>query len=370
MNKIWIYILALTAFISCNKIEEGTYKVEANAVGIEDGKKVFVRKAISGKRPVIIDTLEVLNEKFSLEGEIDQPRLHLLSLEGERSPMTVIIEEGKIKVDFYKDSIPLSKVSGTTSNDDLYKYISNSSNLRKKIQSLREQQVAAKETGDAVTLTTLNETYAEVIEEVKSYDFSFVKENSNSYMAALLVEQMLGNNSRTPEEILELFNGLSDDIKGTDTGISLSKKLADVGKLSIGAIAPDFTGPTPTGEIISLKESLGKLTILDFWAAWCKPCRAENPNVVALYNDFHDKGLNIVGVSLDRKSEDWKKAIEDDSLTWSHVSNLKFWQDPIAVMYNIRSIPATYLLDADGKIIAKNLRGEDLRVRVEELLSL
>jgi peroxiredoxin len=153
-------------------------------------------------------------------------------------------------------------------------------------------------------------------------------------------------------------------------GKFLSERLAKINKLSIGAVAPDFTGPTPTGESISLKQSLGKLTILDFWAAWCKPCRIENPNIVALYNDYHDKGLNIVGVSLDRKAEDWKKAIEDDNLTWNHVSNLLFWQDPIAVTYNIRSIPATYLLDAEGKIIAKDLRGEALRAKVEELLSL
>ena len=370
MNKLWVYILAIIAFSSCNKIEEGTYKIEATALGVEDGKKIFVQKNVPGARPVLIDTIEVLSEKFSLEGEIDQPRLHLLTLEGVRSPLTVIFEEGKINIELYKDSIPLSKVSGTPSNDDLRDYISNSSNLRKRIQALREQQANAKQTNDVVTINTLNETYAEVIEEGKDYDLNFTKTNTNSHMSVLLLEQMLNSNSRTPKEISEVFNGLTDEVKNTDAGIALSKKLESVSKLSIGGIAPDFTGPTPTGETISLKQSLGKLTILDFWAAWCKPCRAENPNIVALYNDFHDKGLNIVGVSLDRRSEDWKKAIEDDGLIWNHVSNLKFWQDPIAVMYNVRSIPATYLLDAEGKIIAKDLRGEALRTKVEELLSL
>lgn len=370
MKKIWVCTLAIITFISCNKIEEGTYKVEATAVGVEDGKKIFVQKHIPGGRPIVIDTVEVLNEEFSFVGEVEEPRLHMLVLEGNRSPMIIIVEEGKIKIDLYKDSIPMSKVSGTPSNVDLYSYISNSSNLRDKVKALRTQQAEAKSSGDMVTLNTINETYAEVIEEGKSYDLDFTKTNTDSHMSVLILEQMLNTNSRAPEEILPLFDGLTDRVKSTETGVALSKKLTSATKLSLGSLAPDFSGPTPNGETISLKGSLGKLTILDFWAAWCKPCRAENPNVVALYAEYHDKGLNIVGVSLDKKAENWVKAIADDNLTWNHVSNLQFWQDPIAQLYNIRSIPATYLLDAEGKIIAKNLRGPALRAKVEELLDL
>jgi thiol-disulfide isomerase/thioredoxin len=112
---------------------------------------------------------------------------------------------------------------------------------------------------------------------------------------------------------------------------------------------------------------LGKVTIVDFWAAWCKPCRAENPNVVKIYNKYHDKGLNILGVSLDRKAEDWKKAIEDDGLTWNHVSNVDYF-DEIAKLYNVEAIPATFILDAEGTIIAKNLRGPALEEKIAELL--
>lgn len=119
-----------------------------------------------------------------------------------------------------------------------------------------------------------------------------------------------------------------------------------------------------------MKQSLGKVTIIDFWASWCGPCRNENPNVVALYNEFHSKGLNIVGVSLDDDLNDWKNAIAKDKITWIQVSNLKKWSDPIAKIYEIEQIPTTFILDSKGAIVAKDLRGEELKAKVKELLGL
>ncbi|OUL59868.1 thiol:disulfide interchange protein [Flavobacterium sp. AJR] len=121
--------------------------------------------------------------------------------------------------------------------------------------------------------------------------------------------------------------------------------------------------------MVSLKESLGKVTIVDFWASWCGPCRKENPNVVAIYKELHSKGLNIVGVSLDKEAKAWKEAIAKDNLTWTQVSNLKFWEEPIAAQYGVQSIPATFILDATGKVVAQDLRGDELRAKILELLA-
>ncbi len=138
--------------------------------------------------------------------------------------------------------------------------------------------------------------------------------------------------------------------------------------LNIGDKAPDFEGPTPEGKMLSLEEVKGKYTLVEFWAAWCRPCRVENPKLVKVYEKYHDQGFNIIGVSLDRNKNSWQKAIEKDGLTWSHVSNLKFWQDPIARKYNVRFVPMNYLIDEEGVIVARNLRSASLERKLKELL--
>lgn len=135
-------------------------------------------------------------------------------------------------------------------------------------------------------------------------------------------------------------------------------------------MAPDFKAPTPNGKLVSLTENLGKATLIDFWASWCSPCRQENPNVVSLYNEFHSKGLNIISVSLDENKGSWTKAIEEDKLSWTQVSNLKEMKDPIALQYGVTQIPTTFLLDASGKIVAIDLRGDDLKAKVKALLGI
>lgn len=138
--------------------------------------------------------------------------------------------------------------------------------------------------------------------------------------------------------------------------------------LNIGDTAPNFTLNTPEGKPISLYALRGKILLVDFWAAWCRPCRMENPNVVAAYEKFKNKGFDVLGVSLDQNKEDWLKAIEKDKLTWTQVSDLKFWDSPVVALYQVDGIPMNFLLDKDGKIIAKNLRGQDLEKTLSQIL--
>ncbi len=190
------------------------------------------------------------------------------------------------------------------------------------------------------------------------------------------MDRAIASREFSSNEIQAMYDAFTPEVKETSAAkkiveqLNLLKDFEEQSKSTeVGAKAPEFTAPGPNGQEIALNQVLGKVTLVDFWAAWCRPCRAENPNVVAVYNKYHEKGLNIIGVSLDRKAEDWKKAIEDDGLTWNHVSHVQYFNDPIAKLYNVDAIPAAFLLDENGVIIAKNLRGPALEAKVAELLN-
>ncbi|MBI3233320.1 MAG: TlpA family protein disulfide reductase [Bacteroidetes bacterium] len=144
--------------------------------------------------------------------------------------------------------------------------------------------------------------------------------------------------------------------------------IESAGATAIGKVMADINLPDPSGNMIKLSSLRGQYVLVDFWASWCRPCRAENPNVVKAYKKYHGKGFEIFGVSLDDNNDKWKKAIDADNLTWKHVSELKGWQSDVCRKYNVNSIPFSILLDKDGKIIATNLRGEELENKLKELL--
>jgi len=198
----------------------------------------------------------------------------------------------------------------------------------------------------------------------------------------ILLESMLKNKNADLQKIIDTYQGLADDLKSSIKGneilaeVENAKKILEAqGRTEIGKIAPEFSAPTPEGNMLSLSEVKGKITLIDFWAAWCGPCRRENPNLVQIYEKYHDKGLEIIGVSLDGNTRQadpkaaWVKAIADDNLTWPQISNLNYFNGPIVRMYNIKSIPSSFILDAEGKIVAKNLRGAALEEKIAELLN-
>jgi peroxiredoxin len=216
----------------------------------------------------------------------------------------------------------------------------------------------------------------ELQEEYKSFELDYIENHPDALISALLIGNAVGSGAVSTEEAQAMYDKLSPEIKKTKAAATVQERLeaqkqseVNTKNTSVGAKAPEFTAPTPDGGELALNDALGKVTLVDFWAAWCKPCRAENPNVVKVYEKYHDKGLNIVGVSLDRTEEAWKKAIEDDGLTWQHVSHVAYFNDPIAKLYNVDAIPAAFLLDENGVIVAKNLRGPALEEKVAEMLN-
>lgn len=195
-----------------------------------------------------------------------------------------------------------------------------------------------------------------------------IPEKSNTYRLAL-GGVVSGISPNSDVLFMEFANEFA--IRYSHTNVDdvnmMSSRLESIKRMMIGVPAPDFTLQTPDGKEVSLSSYKGKYVLVDFWASWCRPCRMENPNVVAMYNRYKDKGFEVFGVSLDQNKDAWKKAIEDDKLTWQHGSDLKGWQSAPAALYGITSIPHSILIDKTGKIIARQLRGEQLGAKLEEI---
>jgi peroxiredoxin len=331
-----------------------------------------------------IDTVKIKDGKFTIKGSAKEPEIMLLQVEALQGKVPFILENGDIEVIVDKDSVQKTKLSGTFNNDvfskfnvDVVKFQKASQKKMMDFQNANMAQMkAAQEAKDTITINKLMKEYQVIQKEGMDFYVKFAETNPKALISALIVDSMLNDPNVDLARAKKIFASFSAELKKYKPGKSIQSKLDKIGKpvvvataTEVGSAAPDFSAPNPEGKSISLKESLGKVTIIDFWASWCNPCRAENPNVVALYNEFHAKGLNIIGVSLDKEASKWKEAIAKDKLTWNQVSNLKFWEEPIALTYGVKSIPATFLLDANGTIVAKDLRGAELKAKIVSLLA-
>lgn len=373
MKKIILSLSILVVLVACNQAPDG-YTINGTLTGeLENGTKVFLKKQGENNQPVDVDTTEVVDGKFVFTGQAGIPELNYIFIDKLQGYTAIVLENGEIELTAQKDSLGLAKIKGTLQNDFFSKFINKAQAMQKQGVAIQTDMQAAN--GNETALSSLRDEMNDFQEEYKSFEMDFIKANPNALISVLLLDKGIATNAIEPEEVQGIFDTFTPEMKETDAAKRISEQLdalkvkAERAKSTeVGSKAPQFTAPGVNGEQLALNDMLGKITLVDFWAAWCRPCRAENPNVVAVYKKYHDKGLNVVGVSLDKKAEDWKKAIIDDELTWNHVSHVQYFNDPIAKMYNVDAIPAAFLLDANGVIIAKNLRGSALEAKVAELL--
>ena len=372
MKKVFIILVISIGLLSFKSIITNDYIITGTINGIENGTSITLERQDETKGIIIIDSTKVQDGKFSFKGTALEPSIHFLQVKNITGKVVFILEEGKINLLVYKDSIPKSKIGGTKNNDYLYNFNLSAQKIQRNMfnfQSANMQKITdAQAKHDTLVINNLMKEYNQFQEKMNMLTSKYPEENPKSFISVVILENLLNNPNADVENLKKTYSNLDISIKNTKPGKSVENKLANFKSVGINDIAPDFSAPNPNGNIISMKKSLGKVTIIDFWASWCGPCRRENPNVVALYNEFHSKGLNIVGVSLDKTLEDWQKAITKDGITWTQVSNLKFWEDPIAKLYKVQQIPTTFILDASGKIVAKDLRGTELKAKVIELL--
>jgi thiol-disulfide isomerase/thioredoxin len=332
MKKLFVVLLAGGMFAACATKSAAT--IDGTVTGVADGTKVFLLDNTRAK----LDSTVIKGGKFRFEIAKAYPDHNSLSFEGIEGSSHFFIEPGVITAVLDMSGYPnnvTERYSGTPSNDALAKY--------------RTEMAAF---GD--------------YSEMEAHVNKTIIDNPGTVFAANL---LLGgaHSLTTPAEIDSVLNIIAGAPANAFSD-QLKERRGLLAASAVGQPAPDFTQNQPDGTPFSLLSLKGKLVLIDFWASWCGPCRAENPNVVKVYNKYHDKGFEILGVSLDDSREDWLQAIEDDGLVWKHVSDLAGWRNAVAQQYAVSSIPHTVLVGADGVIVAKNLRGEALEAKVAEVL--
>ncbi len=365
MKKGLLFAAAgVMALVACQ--EKGGYTINGTIAGAKDGDYVYMRY-YDGREAFTLDSAIVKNGKFEFKGMPDSvfaPKFIIYGNEAQNINATVFIEEGNIKVEMAEGN---SKVSGTPSNDVFAGFI-------EKYADFENQMNAIAITFNTDTTLTdvqrdsLVEAHNKVSEECMDYVYSQTEANLDNAVGAYMLQT--NGFSFDVEQTNALLGKLPQKYLASSSMTRLKEYIDNAMKTIVGKKYIDFTMNTPEGKSVKLSDfvSKNKYTLIDFWASWCGPCRQEMPNVVAAYKQFKNKGFGIVGVSLDKDVDKWKQAIKDLNITWPQMSDLKAWQCEGATLYGVRSIPATVLVDQEGNIVARDLRGDEIAAKLGELL--
>ena len=332
-----------------------------------DSVTFLLQKREAGKI-VNLDSAVAYKGSFKMKGGVVKyPEMVLLAARDSRMRTSFYLENSEITITGKLDSLYAAKITGSKTQDEYQGFMDSNKSLSEKYTNIYNEYQMAEQSGDTAKVSQLEKDATAVEAEMTTLQKDFVKNNPASFVAPSILAQL--SYEMEGSEIETYINAMDTAVANTEMIKNLKERVVKMKAVAVGQKAPDFTMNDPEGNPVSFYSKIGsKLLLVDFWAAWCGPCRNENPNVVEVYKEFNKKGFDVFGVSLDQKKDDWVKAIADDNLTWTHVSDLLYWNNAAAKMYAVNSIPANFLLDENGIIIGRNLRGEALYNKVKEVL--
>lgn len=358
MRKLLLSIVAASMTLAACNAQSG-YKVTGTVEGMPDGKAIIA--TVNGSTLDTLAKADVKNGSFEFTGNVSEPTGAYIMVIGQRGAIPFMLENANITISAGQAGLTVTGSEGQKIYDQ---FMAINATAQQEAMKLQQEFQAAN--GDQAKIQAIQEAYAKLMTDVQAKETELIKANLDSYVSAFVIASGMGQMEY--EQLKERYNLLGEKAKAGAQGKAIAAQIAKLESTAIGQIAPNFTITTPEGESISLYDIKGKVKLIDFWASWCGPCRGENPHVVEIYKEYHPKGLEIFGVSLDNNKEAWVKAIADDGLVWKHGSDLKGWQSAPAQLYSVTGIPHTVLLDENNKIIAKNLRGDELKQKIAELL--
>ena len=361
MKKFFLILLLLPLAVTAQVTPKG-FTIEGKLEGFPDGTEILLYK--NGENTEMAKA-SLLKSKFTLKGTVTEPILCFLVV-GTEKPVEIYVENAVISFKSKKAQSPVYEIEGSTSHKDFDFFIKTFIPLAKQSSSLAN---TINNTMPGAERDKLMLTYNNAQDNVQKAIDDFIKDKPRSIVAPFILNATYSFN----EDIVMLenrFKSLDEKIRNSVAGSQLEQFIAESKIGAVGTQALDFSQPDTTGTPVALSSFRGKYVLVDFWASWCGPCRQENPNVVDNFKKFSPKNFTVLGVSLDRPGQKakWVEAIKDDGLTWTNISDLQFWNNSAAVLYNIKGIPQNILVDPDGKIVAKNLRGPALEAKLCELL--
>ena len=362
MRNVVILLIAFMIVTACTHTDR--YMITGTVDGA-DSVMVFMKKRDAGKW-INVDSAELVAGKFTFTGTIESPEMYYITVSEKNIRMPFFIENSDIIVTITVDSALTTDIKGSAAQDVYKEYIAHSEPINNEMRAIYKEYRKAKEADDEVGIARADSLYEIAAAQKTELIVQFAREHTTSVVAPyLILRNAYQFELPELEEICLVFD---TNMSGSSYYDKLMDRVEILRSVQIGQPAPDFTQNDTAGNPLTLSSLKGKYLLVDFWASWCSPCRTENPNVVEAWKKYHKKGFDILGVSLDRNRDKWIEAIDKDDLTWNHVSDLQYWSNAAAKLYGVNLIPANVLLDPEGIIIGRNLKGADLQLELEGIL--
>ena len=383
-KKLIFYLFVVLVSVAC---KNNSVRISGTIINPAVDSYIYLDE-LKGNGLTPVDSIKVTSDgSFRFKKEVTQPSFYLLK-SNNNNFLTMLLEPGeKITLKVQKDSLnePVS-ITGSKGTELMAEYNKNLQSTIKKMTGLHNIYEQNSDKPDLPKLIESLDSLANIyLNEINTYTKKYIDDNITSLVSLVALYQQVApsvyimNPAKDMKYFLKVDSSMFSLYPNYEPVVSLHEQVKEIAAKvngdsvatpasATGAVEPDISLPSPEGDTIKLSSTRGSIVLLDFWASWCTPCRKENPNLVTVYNMYHKKGFQIYQVSLDKTRDAWLKGIQDDHLDkWIHVSDVQYWNSIVVPLYKIESIPANFLLDKEGHVIASNLRGERLQTKLAEL---